>query len=153
MLCAQRTFNLKCLLIEFVIPNMSQIYFCIPEIFRTNVLNRFLGTKSPFEFVFSRCEFTKVIVQSKSWVEMFVIEAFWYTNIINYYILFAFHPFMDASLIQKVIKMGESFIIYQFYKLVVQIEKNSSTVDHESHLNLIGISPSWKLILNMYILC
>ena len=26
-----------CLLIEFVIPNLSLIYFCVPEIFKTNV--------------------------------------------------------------------------------------------------------------------
>ena len=34
-------FNLKCLLIDSVIPNLSQIYFGIPEIFKTNVTNRF----------------------------------------------------------------------------------------------------------------
>ena len=33
-----------------------------------------LSTKSPFEFVFECCEFTKVIVQSKSWCDMFVLK-------------------------------------------------------------------------------
>ena len=36
--------------------------FCIPEIFKTNVSNQFLITKLPFGFVYSRCEFTKVII-------------------------------------------------------------------------------------------
>ena len=35
----------------FVIPNLSQIYFCLPEIFLTNISNCFLSTKSSFEFV------------------------------------------------------------------------------------------------------
>ena len=29
-----------------------QIYFCIPEIFKSSIKNRFLSTKLPFEFVF-----------------------------------------------------------------------------------------------------
>ena len=33
-----------------------------------------MSTKSPFEFVFSCCEFTKVILLSKSWCETFVLE-------------------------------------------------------------------------------
>ena len=44
--------NLKSLLIKFVIQNMSEFYFCIPEIFKTNVENQFLCIKSPFEYVF-----------------------------------------------------------------------------------------------------
>ena len=40
-------FNLKYLLIEFIILNLSQIYFCIPYLFKTNVWNRI---KPPFEF-------------------------------------------------------------------------------------------------------
>ena len=51
-----------------------QIYFCLPEIFETNVSNRFLSTKSPLKFVFSRCEFTKVMLKSKGWCEMFVLK-------------------------------------------------------------------------------
>ena len=49
-------FSLKYLLIEFVIPNLSQIYFCIPEIFKKHVSNRFLSTRLPSEFVFSFIE-------------------------------------------------------------------------------------------------
>ena len=45
-------------------------------IFKTNVENRFLSTKLPFEFVFSCCEFTKVSLWSKDWCEMFVLKAF-----------------------------------------------------------------------------
>ena len=41
MLCVWGNLNLKCWLIEFVIPNLSKIYFWIPEIFKTNVSNRF----------------------------------------------------------------------------------------------------------------
>ena len=48
--------------------------FCIPEILKSNVANRFLSTKSPFESVFSSCEFTKVIMQSKSWCKIFVLK-------------------------------------------------------------------------------
>ena len=40
-------FNFKCLLIEFVIPNLSKI-FCVPDSFNTNVLNRFLLYKITF---------------------------------------------------------------------------------------------------------
>ena len=72
-LCVQGTFNLKCLLIEYVILNLRHIYFCIPEIFKTNVLNLFLSTKSLLEFMFQCCEVTKVIIQSKSSCEMFVL--------------------------------------------------------------------------------
>ena len=39
----------------------TQIYFCIPEIFKMNVSNQFLSTKSPFEFLFLSCEFTIII--------------------------------------------------------------------------------------------
>ena len=41
--------NILFLLIEYFILNLSRIYFCILEIFQTNVSNRFLSTKSPFE--------------------------------------------------------------------------------------------------------
>ena len=37
VLCVLEIFNPKCLLIEFVIPNLSWIYFCIPESFQTNI--------------------------------------------------------------------------------------------------------------------
>ena len=67
-------FNLKFLLIEFVRPNQSQIYFCMPEIFKTNYQNRFLNTKLPFEFVFLHCEFAKVILYSKSWCKIFILK-------------------------------------------------------------------------------
>ena len=60
-------FNLKCLLIEFLIPNLNQFYFRIQEIFKMSVYNRFLSSKSPLEFVFSCCEFV-----AKNWYEMFV---------------------------------------------------------------------------------
>ena len=61
---------IKCLLIEFVIPNMSKIYFCLPEIFKTNFSNRLFSTISPFEFVFSSCEFKKLMwnVRRKSFL-------------------------------------------------------------------------------------
>ena len=56
-------FNLNCLLFEFFILNMSQIILVHKaEIFKAN----FLSTKSAFEFVFSRCEFTKVIWSQKA---------------------------------------------------------------------------------------
>ena len=35
--CVCREFFLLFLIIEFDIPNLSQIYFCLPEIFKTNV--------------------------------------------------------------------------------------------------------------------
>ena len=41
---------LKCLLIDFFIPNLSHIYLCIPEI------------KPNFKFDFSCCEFKKAIL-------------------------------------------------------------------------------------------
>ena len=51
-------FDLKCLLlIEFVLQNLSQIYFCIPEIFETITFQTGFceEKKSPFEFVLSSC--------------------------------------------------------------------------------------------------
>ena len=41
---------------------LTQIQFCIPEIFKTHVKTRFLSTKSPFEFVFQCYKLTKVIL-------------------------------------------------------------------------------------------
>ena len=41
-------FNFWCLLIEFVIPNLRRIYFRIPEIFKTNIWNRFFLYKITF---------------------------------------------------------------------------------------------------------
>ena len=70
----QGIFNFKSLFIYFVIPNLSQIYFCIQEIFKTNVSNRVLSTKSPFKLMFLSCEFTKVILESKHWREIFVLK-------------------------------------------------------------------------------
>ena len=49
----------------------------IQEIFKMNVSNHFLSTKSSYKLVLSRCEFTKVILKSKSWCKIFL---FWYTN-------------------------------------------------------------------------
>ena len=51
MLCVEGTFNIECLLIEFVIPNLRQIYFCIREIFKTIVLNRLLSTNIPLFYL------------------------------------------------------------------------------------------------------
>ena len=42
--------------------------------FKMNMQNRFLNTKSSFELVCSCCEFTKVILWSKSWCEMFILK-------------------------------------------------------------------------------
>ena len=47
VLRAHGIFNLKCLLVEFVIPNILVRFFCIPENFKTNVSNRGLSKKSP----------------------------------------------------------------------------------------------------------
>ena len=44
-----KMFVLKLSGIQYIF--LNQIRFCIPEIFKTKALNRFLGTKSPFEFV------------------------------------------------------------------------------------------------------
>ena len=44
--CLMRYF--LCILIEFAIPNLSLIYFLYLKIFKMNVQNRFLSTKSPF---------------------------------------------------------------------------------------------------------
>ena len=46
----------------------------MPEIVKTTVINRVLSTKSPYEFEFFCCEFTKVILYSKSWCEMYVLK-------------------------------------------------------------------------------
>ena len=41
--------------------HLTKFIFAYQKIFKTNVWNRYLSAKSPFEFVFSSCEFTKVI--------------------------------------------------------------------------------------------
>ena len=82
-------FNLKCLLIEFVIPNLGQIYFCIQEIFKNDHLKSFFG------FVLMGCKFTKVILQFKSQCEMF---AFWYTNNIKVTIFYAVKQLSSATI-------------------------------------------------------
>ena len=48
---------------------LTQIYFCIPEIFKTNLKNRFLSTKLPIEFVFQFCKFTRVLSSQKAGVK------------------------------------------------------------------------------------
>ena len=48
VLYMQGIFNLKCLFIEFVSPNLSQIYFCIPEIVNTNISHHLFDYKTTF---------------------------------------------------------------------------------------------------------
>ena len=57
---------------------VTQIYICKPEIFKTNVSNRVLSVTLPFEFVFSCCQLTKVILYSKSLFEMLVLQILVY---------------------------------------------------------------------------
>ena len=71
-------FSLICELFKFAIPNLSHIYFCISEIFKTGVENRVLTTKYSFEFVGKRCEFANVI---KSFYQMFL--DFWSKNVLH----------------------------------------------------------------------
>ena len=40
--CVGEILNLKCVLIEFAIPNLSLIYFCTSEVFKTSVLKKIL---------------------------------------------------------------------------------------------------------------
>ena len=63
----------------------SFIFVYIQEtlIKKLNVKTQFLNTKSPFEFVFLRCEFTKVIFNAKSWCEMLVVELSGIQNVLN----------------------------------------------------------------------
>ena len=58
----------------------AYIRFLIYNIFLTKIF--LFSPKSPFEFVFQRYEFTKVILQLKSRCEMFVLKLSGYTNII-----------------------------------------------------------------------
>ena len=76
------------MLIEFIIPN-----FYIPEFLKTNIENRYLSSKSPSEFVFLCCWFTKVIMQSKSWFEMFVLKLYGIQNILQVNFLLSFKTF------------------------------------------------------------
>ena len=92
----------------------TQIYFCIPAISQLNVSNRFLSTKSIFEFVFSWYEFTKVVLQSKSCCEMFVsklsciqtILSFDYNTII-YLLPNIFFSFINFTIPKKNIQLLE----------------------------------------------
>ena len=56
-------FNLKYVLIEFVLPNLSQIYFCMLDIFKTHFS----------EFVYPCCEFTKSFCNKKNFCNMFFL--------------------------------------------------------------------------------
>ena len=65
MLCTGGIFILKYILIELCIPNLSQIFFCNSEIFKTSLLiMSFDSTKYHFEFVDVECvvKFKSVIL-------------------------------------------------------------------------------------------
>ena len=49
--------------------------------------NLFLSTKSPFEFVSYRCEFTKVILQSKSVKCLYVLKLLFFFKFLLIYII------------------------------------------------------------------
>ena len=53
---------------------LNQIFFVYQKYLKQTFKNKFLSTKSPIEIEFSRCEFTKVILLSKSRCEMFVLK-------------------------------------------------------------------------------
>ena len=48
VVCGGNCLTLKCLLIEFVIPNLSKNYFCCQKICKTNVLNRVWVQNQPW---------------------------------------------------------------------------------------------------------
>ena len=64
------------------IPNLS-LFVYKKLIKKLNLKTQFLNSKSPFEFVFLRCEFTKVIFNAKSCCEMFVVELSGIHNVLN----------------------------------------------------------------------
>ena len=72
VLCVEGTFNLCCLINCICLIKSEYDLFLYTENTKNERLNRFLSTKSPFEC----SEFTKVIVQSKSLYEMFVLKLF-----------------------------------------------------------------------------
>ena len=61
---------LNCILIEFAIPNLIFIYFCISEIFKTRVQNRVCVINSPRLF----CSKKKQLKLNAR------IKAFWYKD-------------------------------------------------------------------------
>ena len=63
MLCVKGIFNLKCLLIEFVTPNLSQIYFCIPEIFKMGVEKQFSVQNHLLKLFCSAVNFEEMIFE------------------------------------------------------------------------------------------
>ena len=80
--------NLCCVCREyyliFFIPNLGWIYLYIPEIFKTNILNCFFSTESPFEFVFYRVNAQMLCVEKLVW--NVCMKAFWYTNIYIFFV-------------------------------------------------------------------
>ena len=56
---------------------LIQIYFGMPEIFKTNIFNQLLNTKSPFFVLWIHKGYFVV----KSWCEMFVLKLFGIQNI------------------------------------------------------------------------
>ena len=77
MLCVWAISNLKCLLIEIVKPHLNHIYFCIPEIFKTNVYTRLnlcsrdVNLKKLFLSKKNRC---KIFVSKLSGIERIFIK-------------------------------------------------------------------------------
>ena len=49
--------------------------------------------KSPFEFLFSHCEFTKVIYKAKKLIRNVRIKSFWYTNNVVFYLNLLSYPY------------------------------------------------------------
>ena len=74
--------NFQPLLIEFVIPNLSRIYFYIPDIFKTNIKNRFLSTKNTLWIYVLVVLIHRGYCVVKKLVWNIRIKAFWYTKYI-----------------------------------------------------------------------
>ena len=95
MLGVEEIFNLKCVLIEFVIPNLSQIYliFCNIRNFLNKPLTPVLTTRSPLNLCF-RVVNSQRLFCSKKLVWKVCLKAFRYiTNIfIISFLIFSDNP-------------------------------------------------------------
>ena len=87
VLCVQGIFNLKCLLIVFVILNLSQIYFCISQIYK----NQFWVQNNHFNLCSYAVNSQRLFCSQKAGVKLWnvCLQAFWNIKIIKMLIIAA----------------------------------------------------------------
>ena len=69
----EETFTLQCVFIEFVIPNLSLICFCVSKVFKTSIWN----TVFDYKEIMCAWNSQRLLCSKKMWLNQ-SIKAFWY---------------------------------------------------------------------------